>query len=397
MLGPERKILSVTEITRKIRIYLEETFPQVWIQGEISNCKRHTSGHLYFTLKDETAQISALMWQSNLETLLFAPEDGMKVIVRGAITIYPPKGNYQIDVDKMQPVGIGELQLAFEKLKQKLAAEGLFDPRRKKPIPVYPENIGIITSESGAALHDMRSVLERRFPSIGVVVLPVRVQGPGAAEEIVQAIGDMNRYGRVDVIIVGRGGGSLEDLWAFNEEIVARAIHASHIPVVSAVGHEIDFCISDFVADLRAPTPSAAAELVVQNRAELLETLRNMSYTMKETLTNRVNGYFDRVKSLVESYSFNRPKDYLREFVQTLDEFDRSLQLKFHHFVELTFQKHLNFSQRLESTNPRGVLKRGYTMVRHKGTVVTSSKKLEVGERAVIEFHDGEVPAKVER
>lgn len=397
MLGPERKILSVTEITRKIRIYLEETFPQVWIQGEISNCKRHTSGHLYFTLKDETAQISALMWQSNLETLLFAPEDGMKVIVRGAITIYPPKGNYQIDVDKMQPVGIGELQLAFEKLKQKLAAEGLFDPRRKKPIPVYPENIGIITSESGAALHDMRSVLERRFPSIGVVVLPVRVQGPGAAEEIVQAIGDMNRYGRVDVIIVGRGGGSLEDLWAFNEEIVARAIHASHIPVVSAVGHEIDFCISDFVADLRAPTPSAAAELVVQNRAELLETLRNMSYTMKETLTNRVNGYFDRVKSLVESYSFNRPKDYLREFVQTLDEFDRSLQLKFHHFVELTFQKHLNFSQRLESTNPRGVLKRGYAMVRHKGTVVTSSKKLEVGERAVIEFHDGEVPAKVER
>ncbi len=397
MLGPERKILSVTEITRKIRIYLEETFPQVWIQGEISNCRRHTSGHLYFTLKDETAQISALMWQSNLEKLLFAPEDGMKVIVRGAITVYPPKGNYQIDVDKMQPVGIGELQLAFEKLKQKLADEGLFDPRRKKPIPVYPENIGIITSESGAALHDMKSVLERRFPSIGVVVLPVRVQGPGAAEEIAQAIGDMNRYGRVDVIIVGRGGGSLEDLWAFNEEIVARAIHASRIPVVSAVGHEIDFTISDFVADLRAPTPSAAAELVVRDRAELLETLRNMSYTMKETLTNRVNGYFDRVKSLVESYSFNRPKDYLREFVQTLDEFDRSLQLKFHHFVELTFQKQLNFSQRLESVNPRGVLKRGYTMVRHKGTVVTSSKKLEIGERAVIEFHDGEVPAKVER
>ncbi len=397
MLGPERKILSVTEITRKIRIYLEETFPQVWIQGEISNCRRHTSGHLYFTLKDEAAQISAVMWQSNLESLLFKPEDGMKVIARGAITVYPPKGNYQIDVDKMQPVGIGELQLAFEKLKQKLAAEGLFDPRRRKPIPVYPENIGIITSESGAALHDMKSVLERRFPSIGVVVLPVRVQGPGSAEEIAQAIGDMNRYGRVDVIIVGRGGGSLEDLWAFNEEIVARAIHASRIPVVSAVGHEIDFTISDFVADLRAPTPSAAAELVVRDRAELLETLRNMCYTMQQTLTDRVNGCFNRVKSLVESYSFNRPKDYLREFVQTLDEFDRSLQLKFHHFVELTFQKHLNFSQRLESTNPRGVLKRGYTMVRHKGTVVTSSKKLEVGERAVIEFHDGEVPAKVER
>ncbi len=397
MLGPERKILSVTEITRKIRIYLEETFPQVWIQGEISNCRRHTSGHLYFTLKDEAAQISAVMWQSNLESLLFKPEDGMKVIARGAITVYPPKGNYQIDVDKMQPVGIGELQLAFEKLKQKLASEGLFDPRRKKRIPAYPENIGIITSESGAALHDMKSVLERRFPSIGVVVLPVRVQGPGAAEEIAEAIGDMNRYGRVDVIIVGRGGGSLEDLWAFNEEIVARAIHASRIPVVSAVGHEIDFTISDFVADLRAPTPSAAAELVVRDRAELLETLRNMCYTMQQTLTDRVDGCFDRVKSLVESYSFNRPKDYLREFVQTLDEFDRSLQLKFHHFVELTFQKHLNFSQRLESTNPRGVLKRGYTMVRHKGTVVTSSKKLEVGERAVIEFHDGEVPAKVER
>ncbi|MBI4429018.1 MAG: exodeoxyribonuclease VII large subunit, partial [Ignavibacteriales bacterium] len=274
-----RKILTVTEITRKLRIYLEETFPQVWVQGEISNCKRHTSGHLYFTLKDEAAQISAVMWQSNAETLLFALEDGMKAVVRGAITVYPPKGNYQIDVDKVQPIGVGELQLAFERLKQKLAAEGLFDPRHKKPIPEFPQSIGIITSESGAALQDIRSVLSRRFSAVKVIFIPVKVQGPGAAEEIAQAISDMNRFGKVDVIIVGRGGGSLEDLWAFNEEIVVRAIFASRIPVISAVGHEIDFSISDFVADLRAPTPSAAAAMVVRDSGELLDILRNMCYT----------------------------------------------------------------------------------------------------------------------
>ncbi len=259
----EKQVLSVSDITRQIKNSLELRFPRVWIQGEISNFKRHTSGHLYFTLKDEGAQISATMWRSRAGTLLFGPEDGMKVIARGGITVYPPRGSYQIDVDQLTPLGVGELQIAFERLKQKLVAEGLFDEGRKRPLPELPSRIGIITSETGAALHDIRTVLNRRFPAIEVLLIPVRVQGPGAAEEIASAVKDMNRYGKIDVMIVGRGGGSLEDLWAFNEEIVARAIYASEIPVVSAVGHEIDFTIADFVADLRAPTPSAAAEMVV--------------------------------------------------------------------------------------------------------------------------------------
>ena len=208
----EKKILSVTQVTSLIKVSLENSFPQVWIQGEISNAKMHSSGHFYFTLKDEGAQISGVMWRSRVSTLLFRPEDGMKVIARGSITVYPPRGNYQIDVAQLQPLGVGELQLAFERLKKKLQAEGLFDEARKKPIPVYPEHVGIITSLTGAALQDIRSVLSRRFPALEAIVYPVRVQGAGAAEEIADAIHEMNRYGKVDVLIVGRGGGSLEDL-----------------------------------------------------------------------------------------------------------------------------------------------------------------------------------------
>lgn len=248
-----KNVLTVTELTKQIKLSLETSFSRIWVQGEISNFKQHTSGHLYFTLKDEGAQLSAVMWRSRVPYLTFPVEDGMKVIARGSITVYPPRGNYQIDIEQMQPVGLGELQVALERLKQKLAKEGLFDSAHKKPIPEFPECIGIITSETGAALQDIRSVLSRRHPSVGVILIPVHVQGVGAAEEIADAIGRMNRYGNVDVLIVGRGGGSLEDLWAFNEEIVARAIYASKIPIISAVGHEIDFSIADFVADLRVP------------------------------------------------------------------------------------------------------------------------------------------------
>ena len=392
----DRKILTVTEITRKIRIYLEETFPQVWVQGEISNCKQHTSGHLYFTLKDEAAQISAVMWRSNLENLLFLPEDGMKVVVRGLITVYPPKGNYQIDVDKIQPLGVGELQIAFERLKQKLAAEGLFDRDHKRQIPKFPQRVGIITSETGVALQDIRSVLSRRFSAVEVILIPVKVQGAGAAEEIAQAIVDMNRFGKVDVIILGRGGGSMEDLWAFNEEVVARAVYHSKLPIISAVGHEIDFSISDFVADLRAPTPSAAAELVVRDRVELLDILRNLSYTMRNNLEERTEGLRNRIESLVASYAFNRPKDMMRESAQDVDEFERSLSLKFRHLYQLSQQQYRTFHQRLETLDPGGVLRRGYAIVRKDGRVVTSSHTLVGGDRATLRFHDGEVGTRVE-
>lgn len=393
---PEKQILTVSEITRQIKFSLEQSFPKVWLQGEISNFKRHTSGHIYFTLKDEGAQISATLWRSRVANLLFDPQDGMKVIARGAITVYPPRGNYQIDVEQLQPLGVGELQLAFERLKKKLSEEGLFDEEHKKPIPEYPERVGIITSETGAALQDMRSVLSRRFPSLEVILISVRVQGAGAAEEIASAISDMNNFGNVDVIIVGRGGGSLEDLWAFNEEVVARAIYNSQIPIISAVGHEIDFSIADFVADLRAPTPSAAAEMVVRDRSELIDIITNICYTMQGSVNDLVSSFRDRVQNLVGSYSFNRPKDLLREFTQRIDELDKHLSRTFSHALQLTNQRYAAVQHSLESLSPNKVLKRGYTIVRKDGKLVASSKMLHEGDRATIQFHDGDIKTKVE-
>jgi exodeoxyribonuclease VII large subunit len=393
----EKTVLTVTDITRQIKQSLETSFQRVWILGEISNFKQHTSGHLYFTLKDEGAQLSAVMWRSRAASLTILPEDGMKVIARGSITVYPPRGNYQIDCDQIQPVGVGELQLAFERLKKKLATEGLFDSEHKKPIPEYPERVGIVTSETGAALQDIRSVLQRRFPSVEVILAPVRVQGVGAADEIAAAIKDLNRYGDVDVIIVGRGGGSLEDLWAFNEEIVARAIYDSRIPVISAVGHEVDFSIADFVADLRAPTPSAAAEMVVKDRSELIEVLRNMWYTMHRSIEEKVSSLRDSVNGFVASYAFNKPKDLLRESSQRVDELERSLLLASSHVLKLAERSQRALSQRLEALSPKAVLLRGYTIVRKEGEVVMSADDLDKGEVATIQFHDGNVTTRVEQ
>jgi len=393
----EKNVITITELTRQIKFSLESSFPRVWVEGEISNFKQHTSGHLYFTLKDDGAQLSALMWRSRVVNLTFQPEDGMKVIAHGSITVYPPRGNYQLDVEQIQPIGLGELQLAFERLKQKLDAEGLFDVEHKKPIPEFPECIGLVTSETGAALQDIRSVLSRRHPSVEVILAPVRVQGAGAAEEIADAIKHLNQYGGIDVLIVGRGGGSLEDLWAFNEEVVARAIYASKIPIISAVGHEIDFSIADFVADLRAPTPSAAAELVVRDRSELLEDIGNLCYTMRGALDNQLSGLRERTASLVTSYSFNRPKDLIREFSQRVDELERSLGISFAHVAQIVHQKYNSFQQQLQALNPGGVLKRGYAIVRKKGRIVSSADLLGYGDEADIQFHDGNVGVKVEK
>ena len=393
----EKNVITITELTRQIKYSLESSFPRVWVEGEISNFKHHTSGHIYFTLKDEGAQLSAVMWRSRVSYLSFQPEDGMKVIARGSITVYPPRGNYQLDVEQIQPLGLGELQLAFERLKQKLDAEGLFNPEHKKPIPEFPERIGLITSETGAALQDIRSVLSRRQPSVDVVLAAVRVQGAGAAEEIADAIKDMNHVGDIDVLIIGRGGGSLEDLWAFNEEIVARAIFASKIPIISAVGHEIDFSIADFVADLRAPTPSAAAELVVRDRTELLEDIGNLCYTMRDALNNQLSRLRDRTESVVSSYSFNHPKDLVREFSQRVDELERSLGISFAHVARIAQQKYKSLRQQLQALNPAGVLKRGYAIVRREGRIVPRAALLDYGDDAEIQFHDGMVGVKVEK
>ncbi len=391
-----KEVLTVSEITRQIKFSLESKFPRVWIQGEISNFKQHTSGHLYFSLKDEGAQISATMWRSRAASLIVPPEDGMNVVARGSITVYPPRGNYQIDVDQIQPLGIGELQLAFERLKQKLAAEGLFAEERKKPLPEYPERIGIVTSPTGAAIRDLLSVLSRRMPAVEVILSPVRVQGSGAAEEIAEAVGDLNRYAGVDLIIVGRGGGSLEDLWAFNEEVVARAIAASKIPIVSAVGHEIDFTIADFVADLRAPTPSVAAELVVRDRNDLIEDVANFYYTLNNLIERRTSELHERIGHLLKSYSFNRPVDLVREYSQRLDDVDRGVRTVFAHRMERHRERFSSTRHRLEALSPRAVLKRGYTIVRKADAVVTSAKKLVHGDSARVQFHDGEIDTKVQ-
>ena len=274
------QVYSVSEITAAIKEQLELSFPSLWVEGEISNFRVPSSGHFYFTLKDARSQIRGVMFRSRNAGLLFVPEDGLQVICRASLSVYPPRGDYQLIVEWMEPRGRGALQLAFEALKRRLASEGLFDEERKRPLPFLPAVVGLVTSPTGAAVRDVLKVLWRRHPNVAVRFCPVRVQGEGAAAEIAEAIRMLNRDGRADVIIVGRGGGSLEDLWAFNEEAVARAVADSRIPVVSAVGHEIDFTIADFVADLRAPTPSAAAELVVPEQA----ALRNVIGSLDERL-----------------------------------------------------------------------------------------------------------------
>ncbi|MEK6570483.1 MAG: exodeoxyribonuclease VII large subunit, partial [Bacteroidota bacterium] len=365
--------------------------------GEISNFKRHTSGHLYFTLKDEGAQIQAVMWRGRAMSMFFTPQDGMKVVVRGSITVYEVRGIYQIDVVQIQPMGVGELQLAFERLKQRLAAEGLFDPAHKKPTPKFPERIGIVSSPTGAAIHDILTIISRRFPAVEVLLAPVAVQGVGAAEEIAEAIRDFNEYGKVDVLIVGRGGGSLEDLWAFNEEIVARAIYNSKIPVISAVGHEVDFTISDFVADLRAPTPSAAAELVVPDRSEVLENLRNSCYTMQQNIAERISSSREKVLSLLRSYRFNRPVQLQREYSQRVDELQRTLVTGFAHRLALVGSKTNQLDKRLHSLNPDQVLKRGYTIVYRDGRIIESAHRVQPKDEVSIRFRDGDAASTVEK
>lgn len=387
----DNRILTVTELTRQIKGVLELGFTNVWVQGEISNFKLHTSGHLYFSVKDEQAQCSAVMWRSRAGQLRFRPQDGMKVMIRGNITLYEPRGSYQIDCQQIQPIGKGELQIAFEQLKQRLQEEGLFSTERKRPLPQYPQRIGIVTSPTGAAIQDMISIFQRRSPGVELIIVPVKVQGIGAAEEISDGIDLLNEDGHVDVIIVGRGGGSLEDLWAFNEEIVARAIVRSRIPVVSAVGHEIDYSISDFTADLRAPTPSAAAELTVKDKNDVVELISNYCYTMSNSMANSVQSYKDTISHLTQSYSFNRPNDLIRQRNQRVDELRRRLDQGLVHHLKMVRQHSASLSSRINALNPRAVLKRGYAIVKQNDVVISSAGNIRKDNSGSIEFHDGSV------
>ncbi len=326
-LMPNRKVWTVCELTARIRDLLARNFTDIWVTGEISNAREAQSGHFYFTLKDASAQIRCVCFKQQLRLLKFRPEGGLQVTVRGSLSVYEARGEYQIYVETIEPVGLGALQLAFEQLKKRLEAEGLFDSRRKKPLPLLPRRIGLITSPRGAAVRDVVRILLRRFPNVHLTLYPVRVQGEGAAAEIVEALRFFNRKKLVDVLILARGGGSLEDLWAFNEEIVARAIADSAIPLISGVGHETDFTIADFVADVRASTPSAAAELVVQTRREFDKHIADLLETIEQQVRYRILVLSRRVHELAARRGFRRPLDLLRQQRQRADEMTSRLAL----------------------------------------------------------------------
>src|SRR6516164_579200 len=326
-LQPERRVYTVSDLTARIRDLLARNFTDVSVQGEISNCRPATSGHIYFTLKDERAQVRCVFFKQQQRGMKFRPEDGLKVTVRGSVSVYEARGEYQIYVESVEPLGRGTLQVAFEQLKKKLDSEGLFDPARKKALPLLPSRIGLITSPTGAAVRDVVRILRRRFPNVHLSLFPVHVQGEGAAEEIVQALAHFNRKRSADVILMVRGGGSIEDLWAFNEEKVARAIASSVIPVISGVGHETDFTIADFVADVRASTPSAAAELVVQTRREFDKHVADLRESLDGQMRYRLAVLSRRIHELNGRRGFRRPLDILRQARQRADDLTSRLAL----------------------------------------------------------------------
>jgi exodeoxyribonuclease VII large subunit len=383
-------ILSVSEITNLIKITLEDNFSELSVVGEISNFKAHVSGHWYFTLKDSNAQVSCTMWRGINNYVFFTPQDGMKVIISGRVTVYPPRGSYQIDVRSMKPAGVGELQEAFEKLKQKLSSEGLFNAEYKKPIPKFPNKIGIVTAIDGAAFQDMKSIAARRYPLVELVIASCKVQGEGAAQEIVNSIKLLNKQKDIDLIIVGRGGGSLEDLWAFNEEIVARAIFDSEIPIISAVGHEIDFTISDFVADLRAATPSAAMELATPSRDELFAFIDEFSYYFTQKISEIIADYKDDITQIISSYGFRLPQDVIRNKAQLLDNILYRFQNNFDNKLIVQKNRVELIHSKIESYNIDTTLKRGFVLVKQNEKIIPRILDLQDNVSIILKFYDGE-------
>ena len=389
------RVYSVSEITRQIKLILEDSFPALWVEGEISNFKPHQSGHLYFTLKDVDAQISCVMWRSRASTLNLQINDGLKVRVYGTLRLYEKSGRYQLDLLQIESVGLGDLQKEFERLKQRLLEQGFFDPLHKQKLPKFPQKIGIITSPTGAALHDILSVAKRRSPSTKMILLGVKVQGEGAAEEIAKAIRIFNILYPVDVLIVGRGGGSLEDLWPFNEELLARAIFDSHIPIVSAVGHEIDFTIADFVADLRAPTPSAAAEIVLPDDVEIREWLFAVQQRQKDKIKEQVARWRSDVINIKKSYSFRRPKDVLQNYIFQIEEITQRISLLIKNKTAREKVTIENFRNQLHSLNPYNVLNRGYSMVFKNEKLISSLDLVDIDDKLSVKLKDGRISSQV--
>ena len=393
---PKEKVYTVSEVTREIRHLLEGRYPALWIEGEVSNLRAPGVGHLYFTLKDESSQIKAVMFKGRQDRLRFSPENGLSVVCYGSVSVYEPKGEYQVVVEYMEPKGIGALQLAFEQLKERLRKEGLFDERRKKPIPLLPQRIGLVTSPTGAAIQDILNIITRRYANVHLLLYPVRVQGEGAAEEIAEGVQALNDLGGIDAMIVARGGGSLEDLWAFNEEVVARAIFASRIPVISAVGHEVDYTISDFVADLRAPTPSAAAELVVQKKEDLIGEIEALSSrllrVMMVTLVAMRGNLSKAVKGLRD------PIERLRNQRARLVELGRTLETALQHSLEAMRKELEKGMEKLDALSPLSILRRGYsiTFALPEMTIVKDASSVKRGDPVRVKVHKGEMKCSVE-
>ena len=437
----EKTILTVSRLTALLRGVLEENFEQLWVQGEISNLSYPSSGHCYFTLKDAGAQLRCVMFKSAVKNHKFRLTDGMALIARGRISVYDQRGEYQLICEYLEPAGIGALQTAFVQLKEKLAREGLFAEAHKSGMPRFPRKIGVITSPTGAAIHDILNVLKRRFARLEVLLYPVRVQGEGAALEIARAVDEMNRLGEVDVVIVGRGGGSLEDLWAFNEEVLARAVYRSRLPIISAVGHETDWTICDFVADLRAPTPSAAAELVIASSDELRGQIEALSGRMRRSVENLLTGYDSQIEGLRRA--LHDPRTMLGHLAQRMDDLIGRLDMalcvavsrrrdRFERFqdalqhndpqgkidalrqritllsvrtegllaqrLELLRQRFGDNTARLEVLSPLKTLARGYAIATHcsDGTVVTDAGSLATGEQLLLRLYRGQALCRIE-
>jgi len=394
-----RRPLSVSELTGQIKDLLEGAFPQVWVTGEISNCARPRSGHCYLTLKDDQAQLSAVIWRPTMARLRFELHDGLEVICRGNLGLYPPQGKYQLIVQEVQPKGIGALELALRQLREKLAKEGLFDPARKRPLPRFVRKIAVVTSPSGAAIRDFLEVLRRRWRGTDVLIVPVRVQGEGAAEEIAAAIDQVNRLrAPIDCLVVTRGGGSLEDLWAFNEEIVCRAIYRSRIPVISAIGHEIDVTLSDLVADVRALTPSEAAERVAPAAEEIAAQLAHYGRRLMGTLRARQASARAGLEALAGHRVFRRPYERVQLAARRLDELQTAADRAVGARVLRAREAIASLSARLESLSPLAVLGRGYSLTRRAegGAAIRDAGELSVGDRLLTRFARGQTVSRVQ-
>jgi exodeoxyribonuclease VII large subunit len=393
------KILTIGELTREVKGLIEDGFPSVWATGEVSNLSRPSSGHVYLTLKDAEAQLRTVIWRSAALRLRFDPREGQEVIARGRLSVYAPRGEYQLVVEELHPKGLGALELALRQLKERLLRLGYFAPERKRPLPRFPRRVALVTSPSGAAVRDMLEILARRWPAAEVWICPVRVQGDGAGEEIAAAIRLVNQLRSADVMIVGRGGGSTEDLWAFNAECVAHAIYTSQIAIVSAVGHEIDLTIADLVADCRALTPSEAAERIVPDREELLAGLRMLEEQIRTLLVQRLDRARSRLEDLGQRRSFRLPLEGIRGHERKLDEWSERLKRGVRQRLALVGDQLKAKASQLETLSPLNVLGRGYSLTRREadGVVVRSADQVQPGERLVTRLQHGQVFSRVEQ